>query len=151
MIELVMNLGDKNMKNQVEASFYVGDDIPQLSTGWPRNIGTWFSWSELLGKGVSGPYWMGNLKLPTCADRELSHLECERRTLGNPVAFFNDLGETQPFLILYDFDPKGAGWRNGDKFYRDKLNRIEKIAWTTRSGLVETEKLRKKLLEKLGS
>ena len=57
MIELVMNLGDKNMKNQVEASFYVEDDIPQLSTCWPKNIGTWFSWSELLGKGVSGPYW----------------------------------------------------------------------------------------------
>jgi hypothetical protein len=149
MIELVVNLGDKNMKNQVDVSFYVGDDVPQLSSSWPKNLGTWNCRSELLGKRISGQYWMGNLKLPSCADHELSHLACDRRPLANPVAFFSDSGESLPFLILYGFDPKGSGWRHGDKFFRDKLNRIEGVFWATRSGLVETERLRKEALEQL--
>ena len=103
MIELVVSLGDKDMKDQVKASFYVADDIPQLSTGWPRNVGKWFSWSELIGKGVSGPYWIGNFRLPTCADQELSHLKCDRRTLSNPVAFFNDLGGIATLSYLVRF------------------------------------------------
>ena len=41
MMELIVSLGDKDMKDQVKASFYVADD-PQLSTGWPRNVGSWF-------------------------------------------------------------------------------------------------------------
>jgi hypothetical protein len=145
MTELVVRLGDKDMKNEVKVSFFVGD--VQLSTGWPRNLGTWTCSSELLGKGYIGQYWMGNFKLPTCADRELSHLQCDLRQLENPVAFFNDIGESQPFLILYGLDLKGGGWRYGDKFHRDKRNRIEPIVWDTRDNIEEMERLRQEALK----
>jgi hypothetical protein len=146
--ELVVRLGNKNMTNIVKVSFYV-EAAPQLSSGWPRKLSTWSCWSELLGKGVYGPCWMGNFKLPTCADRELWHLQCDRRHLANPVAFFEDREGSLPFLILYEFDLQGAGWRNGDKFYRDKRDRIEQVMWTTRDDLITTERLRKELLEQL--
>ena len=150
MIELVVNQADKDMKKQVHTSFYVADQVPALSTGYPRNLGTWYSYSELLGKGVTGPYWIGNFKLPTCADPELSHLACERRSLGNPVAFFSDIGEHSHFLVLYNFDVKVIGWKNGDKFYRDARDRIEKLVWTTRADLIEADKYRKQVIEKMG-
>jgi hypothetical protein len=148
MAELIVRLGDKNMANEVKVSFFVGD--VQLSTGWPRNLGTWTCASELLGKGYSGQYWMGNFELPRCADRkELYHLQCDLRPLTNPVAFFSDFGESLPFLILYGFDLKGGGWRHGDKFHRDTRNRIEPIVWDTRSSIEELARLRQEALKVL--
>ena len=83
MIEIVINLGDENMKNQVEVSFFV-EEPPKISSDWSKTFAKW---------------------RPTCGDQtELYHLQCEHRQLGNPVAFFRDVGESLPFLILYEFD-----------------------------------------------
>jgi len=131
-------------------------DLPAVSTDkYQPKTAFWTCGSSLLGKSYMGEYWLQNLQLPSCGDKDLTWIECDPsvQRLKNPMAFFRDFGESRPFLVLYGFTPDSvAYWEHGDKFIYDKngyLDHHEWLVWRSAAAAQAADKDRQRALELL--
>ena len=136
MIELTIRVGDEDMKEEMKVPMYVSNPPPVSTDKYYPIVGWWTCYSKLLGKGTAGEYYLMNYKLQSCQDTDLYWIECDRRPLANPVAFFRDHGQHGAFLVLFEFVPQEftRSLGHGDKLHLDKngyLKRREYCSWGT--------------------
>jgi hypothetical protein len=139
MLELTVRIVEEN--KEVKVPFYVNTLPPVSPRGHGRTMSTWTCFSPHLGKGYTGEYWIETFQMPSCGD--MYWIECDKRTLTNPVALFRDYGAMSPFLALYGFtDPANMlrRWEHADRFYeepriiRSHAIHRQPIAWMAARG-----------------
>jgi hypothetical protein len=138
MIELNVSFWHAQ-KGEIDVPFYL-ISLPPVTpaTSSDEKIGRWSCSSAYLGKGLLGWYYIKNITLPTCSHNEQKWTVC-RRSYGNPVGFFFDFGDKNPFLVLYAFEPKHPKIGVGPYNLPKKLGETGEILQTyAGSGAIQT-------------